>query len=600
MSCSDVILSHNSNQIKKYYSNKIYISIIITVFNGVKYITNAVSSLYNGDFVNFELICIDDGSTDNSYALLKKCKKKYKNLKIFQQPHVNAGVGRNLGLRHAKGEYLLFLDIDDIYTNELIKNFYYAIFKYNFPDIIICNYKILKDTEIVNNCGYPKESSYNIGDNLAPINTSINKVTNPSLWNKIFKHSFVKKYNIKCQNINTCNDIGFTWTALLLASSIFFINKELITYRSSRKNSISSKRNLYSLNIIKVLSYISVNKNIKSHKILYESGIENSIWEYKLLNIKKDKLKFENKLQINLPQYYFIKFLKHIYKVSIIIPVYNTYQYLEDCLNSVCNQTLKDIEILIINDKSTDNSDTIIKKFENKDNRIRVINNNTNLGLARSRNLAIKEAKGEFIFFLDSDDLIELNLLEILYNIIKENKSDIVLYGIKNYDEKEKKLNKLPYVPTRKVSLIKNENFIHKNYEKMIFSRFESVLKLYSKEFFINNNLFFDNLRFGEDVLTHVKSMILAKNIYYYDDFMYIYRINRPCSLMNNSITIVNISNIIDFIKKIKLFLIERGIFEKLKVSYYNFISNQKEYYLSKSNKNSIFDELFKKEIEKL
>ena len=102
-------------------------------------------------------------------------------------------------------------------------------------------------------------------------------------------------------------------------------------------------------------------------------------------------------------------------KISIIIPVYNTEQYLPRCLDSAINQTLKDIEILIINDGSSDNSKQIIEEYASKDNRIKTLHFDNNRGVAMSRNFGISLATSEFIGFIDSDDYVDLKYFEELY-----------------------------------------------------------------------------------------------------------------------------------------------------------------------------------------
>ena len=113
-------------------------------------------------------------------------------------------------------------------------------------------------------------------------------------------------------------------------------------------------------------------------------------------------------------------------KVSIIIPVYNTAKYLEDCLESASEQTLKDIEIIIVNDDSTDNSEDIIKKFCDKDNRFNYFKQ-THKGVSSARNKGIELAKGEYIFFLDSDDIVAEDYFEKLYTNARKYNSDLVL-----------------------------------------------------------------------------------------------------------------------------------------------------------------------------
>ena len=111
-------------------------------------------------------------------------------------------------------------------------------------------------------------------------------------------------------------------------------------------------------------------------------------------------------------------------KVSVIIPVYNVEKYLSKCLDSVIEQTFKDIEIICINDGSTDNSQNILQEYAKKDNRIMVVNQE-NSGLSVARNIGIAKASADYISFIDADDFIHPNFLKILYNVIQETKSDI-------------------------------------------------------------------------------------------------------------------------------------------------------------------------------
>ena len=123
-------------------------------------------------------------------------------------------------------------------------------------------------------------------------------------------------------------------------------------------------------------------------------------------------------------------------KVSIIIPVYNTEKYLKKCLESVCNQTLKDIEIICINDCSTDNSLEILKEYSAKDNRIKIIDFKENKGAAVARNTGIDEAQGEYLGFVDSDDFVDLDFYEKLYNKAIETEADVVKGSYYYFNEK--------------------------------------------------------------------------------------------------------------------------------------------------------------------
>lgn len=116
--------------------------------------------------------------------------------------------------------------------------------------------------------------------------------------------------------------------------------------------------------------------------------------------------------------------------ISVIVPVYNTQKFLEKCLESIINQTFKDIEIICINDGSTDNSMSILNDYSEIDSRIKIINQK-NAGLSCARNTGINNAKGEYIGFVDSDDWIDLDFFEKLYNAAKNYDADIASAGIK-------------------------------------------------------------------------------------------------------------------------------------------------------------------------
>lgn len=133
-------------------------------------------------------------------------------------------------------------------------------------------------------------------------------------------------------------------------------------------------------------------------------------------------------------------------KVSVIVPVYNVEDYLIECLTSIINQTLKEIEIICIDDCSTDGSYSILEEYAKKDYRIILIKNEENMGVGYTRNVGEKLAKGEYIHFMDPDDCISLNFYECMYNTAKKYNSDVVniknILNIEKYNKTRKYNNK--------------------------------------------------------------------------------------------------------------------------------------------------------------
>lgn len=203
--------------------------------------------------------------------------------------------------------------------------------------------------------------------------------------------------------------------------------------------------------------------------------------------------------------------------VSVIIPVYNTEKYLDKCLSSVINQTFKDIEIIIVDDGSTDNSYQICQKFANSDKRI-VLLKQSNQGQGFARNKALLKSNGEYIFFLDSDDYLELDAFELLYNEAINEKSDLVMLG---WEKKDEQTSSIPY-KCPQINLIAIND--KKNRVPYIFSSITLApwTALIKRDLIIDNYLFFPNV-FHEDVYVVPKIYYFAKNISFVNKVLYNY-----------------------------------------------------------------------------
>ncbi len=208
--------------------------------------------------------------------------------------------------------------------------------------------------------------------------------------------------------------------------------------------------------------------------------------------------------------------------VSVIIPVYNVEHFLPKCLDSVINQTYKNIEIICVNDGATDNSPEILEEFKSKDSRIKIINQE-NGGLATARNTGFKNATGEFIYFLDSDDWISTELINTTLAAIQSCDADIAMFDTYNV------YNENSFVPVKRVSkFIKSHDtkVLHYKDDKNIRDlQCMAWAKLYSKKFLTENNLQFpDGMRFGEDVPFWFSLLYKNPKIVFIDKYLYYYR----------------------------------------------------------------------------
>lgn len=217
-------------------------------------------------------------------------------------------------------------------------------------------------------------------------------------------------------------------------------------------------------------------------------------------------------------------------KVSVLIPIYNVEKYLRQCLDSVVNQTLKDIEIICINDGSTDNSLSIIKEFADRDKRIKIIDKK-NTGYGHSMNCGLEIAQGEYIGIIESDDFADLNMFETLYNQTDDTKIDIVKSNywdqVGDYAKFMEVLNPLPY----------DQIFSPKNYANVIFQRPIAVWSaIYRREFLVENNIFFQETPGAsyQDVSFVFKSMCCAEKAIFIKNAFLHYRVDNPNASMKS------------------------------------------------------------------
>lgn len=210
-------------------------------------------------------------------------------------------------------------------------------------------------------------------------------------------------------------------------------------------------------------------------------------------------------------------------KVSVIIPVYNTEKYLKKCIESVMNQTLTDIEILVVNDGSKDSSEKIINKLLKVDKRIRYYSQE-NKGVSAARNVGLQHAKGEFILFVDSDDTILPETLDELYNYAIRKRVEIVRFGI-DISNKKNIVNKCEFKEYVYKDIIENYNYASVCYE------------LISNKLIINNNIKFDeSIKYGEDLLFNMLIYLKANKIYLTDKIYYRYTYNENSAIRKASI----------------------------------------------------------------
>ena len=313
----------------------------------------------------------------------------------------------------------------------------------------------------------------------------------------------------------------------------------------AQEDKARSQEEALSLHIIEQKNYYE--EKLKPYKKL--ANIKNKIG--KKLNIK-NKINFDafkqnskskdksinNSIQVEPP----VVFTGRP-KVSVILPVYNVGKYLRQSLDSLINQTLKEIEIICIDDGSVDDSYDILEEYKQKDSRIKVVHK-SNKGTGAARNDGLRLATGECIGFVDPDDWVKPNMFERLYNEIKEKNLDIIMCMPDGYDEKNRKNAPFPYFVDANFQNIIDDRIF--NWRDLSPFHYPMCVwnKLYTKELFDKNHMdFAEGLDF-EDHKVIFGTLLTAERMFFIREKLYVYRYNREGSVLTD-----NNRRLIDHIK---------------------------------------------------
>ncbi len=218
-------------------------------------------------------------------------------------------------------------------------------------------------------------------------------------------------------------------------------------------------------------------------------------------------------------------------KVSIVVPVYNVEKYISKCIDSILSQSYDDIEVLIVNDGSTDNSDQIVRQYAKKDSRIKYFTQK-NSGLSSARNTGIKNSSGEYICFVDSDDWVSRDYIEKMHSLMVNDGSDMAICGM-CYIYADGKVKKNTPVIKRNRCINKKEAIAclleGKEY------KFHAVNKMYKKRLFTDNNILFPTGKVYEDMFTTYRLMLRTKKVSLVKDSLYYYLQNRDGSILHQA-----------------------------------------------------------------
>ncbi len=426
--------------------NNELISIIIPVYNAEKYLRQCLDSIINQTYTNFEVLLVNDGSTDSSGMICQEYVENDSRFRYFEKENGGASSARNLGLERSGGAYITFIDSDDWVTPEYLEVLYTTL-KENDVDISISSFQLFEPDGIHYILVYSSQAEatlLNVGKKprfefleiFPKLGYLIHDFYNVS--QKLFKRELLCTdfRNIDLlfdERIQFSEDLDFFFRLYLRASSVFYVKEMTYIYRKHGMSSTANYDEIKALQRLEIYKKmfqrieelgISTFHYVKMLEYFVVDGINmfptsKAIREYELfVSEVREKITYPQPL------------------ISLIVPIYNVETYLWMCLDSIANQTYSNIEILLVNDGSPDGSAAICQEFVARDSRFHYIEKG-NGGLSDARNVGITRAQGEFLSFVDSDDWIEPTYVEDMYRAALLNDAEVVVSNYKKFDVKE-------------------------------------------------------------------------------------------------------------------------------------------------------------------
>ena len=470
------------------------VSVIMPSLNVAEYVRESIESVINQSLNAIEIICVDAGSTDGTLEILKEYAKKDSRIKLLHSSKKSYGHQMNLGLGASEGEYVGIVETDDYIKPNMFEALYQLAKEHNHQaDFIKGEYEYF----YVNANGRKATQRVNsVPDHLFDMMFSPKDGIeifkgNPTICAGIYKLSFIKENQIVFNETPGASyqDVGFWFQTLYYASCVYFVNEAYFVYRVDRPESSRNETALARASIIfKELEFIyQILLRDEEKRKSFSCGfvyrcfeslkfISHLLSEEDNLQYLKDchcllaSLQEHGKVDTSLfsktneemfrllcqsPKDYYRQYCLGLHKsmieepkVSVVLPIYNVEKYLHQCLDSVLRQTLKEIEVICVDDGSTDRSLDILKKYQSKDCRVFVLKqNNINAGAARNKGMSI--AKGKYLAILDSDDFFESEMLEETHEKAEKEQADLVLFRHNAFQEESNQYSSRDHIAAK-------------------------------------------------------------------------------------------------------------------------------------------------------
>lgn len=508
------------------------ISVVVPVYNQERYIAQCLDTTLSQTMSDFEVICIDDGSTDGSGAVLDTYAAKDPRVKVVHRENKGVGPTRNEALHMAKGEFVAFMDPDDYYPDDRVfENLYNAATEHG---ALVCGGSLQV---------YDEENSRLVEKKLFPDRFDEegfldyrNFQFDYGYQRYIFNRRMLSDSGIGFPNYKRFQDPPFFVNAMVAAERFYRISAATYVYRWSRRFSnwddervlhlvsairddlaVAADHKLYDL-FERTLARVKVDfkKEIAEHQTDEVRRVMDGIMA---LSLKVSKERIPALPDGKQP------------KVSVVLPVYNADKYLRQCLDSLKAQTLKDLEFICVNDGSTDKSLAIIREYQKGDLRFIAIDK-PNSGYGHAMNCGLNVARGEFVGIVEPDDFVKPQMYERLVAVADSTGVDFVKSGLfyhwSNRPDREIKI-------TNDVSLV-GRVLSPKSDIGIFNATMNNVVGIYRRDFVERFHIRFTETPGAsyQDNSFYLQTHFLAKSAYLLNESFYCYRQDNAASSINS------------------------------------------------------------------
>ena len=528
--------------------NKIKVSVVVPVYNQEAYLRDCLDSLHNQTLQEIEFILINDGSTDRSLEIMKEYVLSDSRFKLIDKS--NGGIAQtiNLGIKEAVGEYIAELDSDDYVGHEMYEKMY-EVARQNNLDIVrsnLFNFTGSGEAMVADEEKIAQAEYYNRV--IDPLEEQHVFSFKHYAWTSLYRRELLLNNDLFWnEGVSSYNDNGFFWQTLSTAKRVMYIDVPYVYHR--RDNEQSTVKNPEKMfgnfflehafikekllekgvfeelkgyfferkinNYYFALTVIPYEKKLDFFKLMAEDfkkdieedGLNQSIF----INPKnKDKI---NEIYFNPEQYYYQVYLPEYYKVTAIMPVHNGGEMIRNSLNDLIHQSLKEIEIILVENGSTDHTLEILQEYAAKDSRVRVLSiGSSNAGAAR--NIGFKHAHGDYVIFLDADDRFRSDMLSLAYRKGVANKAEIVWFKSERQDYLSGQRYPLKFA-YREEQIPQMQSFSFDEIKGNPFKAFNGWAwdKLFKRSYLYNNQLQFQEQAIANDGFFTYMAMSGAKRI---------------------------------------------------------------------------------------